>query len=47
VIKGTWQRESAADVTRFVDTHGQEIPLRPGNTWVELVPQDIPVTIKK
>ena len=46
VIKGTWERKSAADLTKFLDENGQEIALAPGNTWVELLPQGIPVTIK-
>jgi DUF3048 family protein len=46
VIKGTWKRDSAADLTKFMDSNGQEIPLAPGNTWVELLPQGIPVTIR-
>jgi hypothetical protein len=46
VIKGTWERDSAADLTKFIDATGQEISLTPGNTWVELLPQGIPVTIK-
>lgn len=47
VIKGTWERKSAGDLTKFLDANGDEIPLSPGNTWVELLPQGIPVTIKK
>jgi len=46
VIKGTWERDSAADPTKFVDANGDEIPLTPGNTWVELLPENIPVTIR-
>jgi hypothetical protein len=46
VIKGTWERKSAADLTKFMDQNGDEIPLVPGNTWVELLPQGIPVTIR-
>jgi hypothetical protein len=45
VIKGTWERDSAADVTTFLDANGEEIPLTPGNTWVELLPRDISLTI--
>ncbi|HYT80558.1 MAG TPA: DUF3048 domain-containing protein [Actinomycetota bacterium] len=46
VIKGRWERDSAADLTKFVDTNGDEIPLTPGNTWVELLPENIRATIK-
>jgi DUF3048 family protein len=44
VISGTWERQSASDVTRFLDANGEEIALTPGNTWVELLPQDRKVT---
>ena len=40
VIQGTWVRESADQITRFLDTKGKEIKLNPGNTWVELLPKD-------
>src|SRR6266545_4852484 len=46
VIKGTWERKAAADLTKFLDTNGDEIPLTPGNTWVELLPENIRATIK-
>ena len=45
MIKGTWSRPSSSDVTRFVDAKGDVIPLVPGKTWVELVPQAIHVTV--
>jgi DUF3048 family protein len=44
VIEGTWERHSASDITKFVDASGDEIPLTPGNTWIELLPQDRPVS---
>lgn len=40
VIEGTWVRESAEDLTRFLDASGAEIPLKPGRTWFELYPSD-------
>ena len=36
-INGTWQR-SGWGATRFLDATGAQIPLRPGATWVLLVP---------
>ncbi|HZA27382.1 MAG TPA: DUF3048 domain-containing protein [Actinomycetota bacterium] len=45
VIEGRWMRESEDDVTEFVDAGGAEIPLAPGNTWVELFPSDRPIEI--
>jgi hypothetical protein len=46
VIKGTWERDRASDITKFLDASGNEIPLTPGNTWVELLPNNLRVTIK-
>jgi hypothetical protein len=34
----TWQRPTAADGTHFVDAAGHDVPLRPGPTWVLLLP---------
>lgn len=42
LFQGQWQRESGEDVTRLLDRQGNEIPLAPGNTWVELFPTDAP-----
>jgi hypothetical protein len=44
LIQGTWNRPSLRDVTKFLDASGKEILLAPGNTWVELMPNTIPVT---
>jgi hypothetical protein len=46
VVEGRWIRDSVEDVTRYVDENGEEIPLSPGKTWVELVPNDIPVSLE-
>lgn len=37
-IEGTWNRASTSDMFAFVDPEGVPIPLAPGNTWVEVVP---------
>jgi hypothetical protein len=44
MITGTWERDGLKDVTVFRDRQGNEISLTPGNTWVELLPDTIPVT---
>jgi DUF3048 family protein len=44
VIVGTWSRPSLSDLTVFRDASGNQIPLAPGTTWVELLPNTIPVT---
>jgi hypothetical protein len=45
VITGTWRRSSLAAVTTLVDRSGHPIALTPGNTWVELVPTTVGVTV--
>ncbi|HWC32326.1 MAG TPA: DUF3048 domain-containing protein [Actinomycetota bacterium] len=42
MIRGRWERPNDDGVTRFVARNGDEIPLAPGNTWVELYPADAP-----
>ncbi len=37
-IAAIWKRSGATDFTRYVDAQGKPIPLRPGNTWIEIVP---------
>jgi hypothetical protein len=43
VISGKWVRSSLREVTKFEDARGNEIPLMPGNTWIELVPNTIKI----
>jgi hypothetical protein len=38
VVKGRWQKPDEGAVTKYVDGAGKEIPLTPGQTWVELAP---------
>ncbi|MDQ3645875.1 MAG: DUF3048 domain-containing protein [Actinomycetota bacterium] len=37
-IKGTWSRSAIDEPMRFETKSGDEMILRPGNTWIELVP---------
>jgi len=37
-IHGKWQRNSVQEFFTFVDESGKIIPLKPGNTWFEIVP---------
>ena len=41
VIRGRWERVDLSEPTRFVTRNGDEIPLRPGTTWIELLPTDV------
>jgi hypothetical protein len=43
-ITGTWSRTGLTQPATLTATNGTPITLRPGNTWVELVPAGIPVT---
>jgi Protein of unknown function (DUF3048) N-terminal domain/Protein of unknown function (DUF3048) C-terminal domain len=42
VIAGKWTRSSEDDTTQLETKSGDEIKLAPGNTWVELYPNDRP-----
>ncbi|MBA3551468.1 MAG: DUF3048 domain-containing protein [Actinobacteria bacterium] len=44
-IEGTWSRPGLGDITVFRDLRGRSIPLAPGNTWIELVPDDVTITL--
>jgi len=37
-FQGKWVRPKREDLIRFVDMAGKEIPLKPGNTWIQVVP---------
>jgi hypothetical protein len=43
-VSGTWTRSTLTQPAVLTTTTGVPITLQPGNTWVELVPQGIPVT---
>lgn len=36
--EGRWARAERADMLTFTDLDGNVLPLKPGNTWIELVP---------
>ncbi len=36
---GTWVRETTADHFTLLDWSGQELPMRPGRTWVHVTPE--------
>jgi hypothetical protein len=40
-ITGTWSRSTLGSPTQFLSASGAKIPLQPGQTWVELVPNTI------
>ena len=46
-LEGTWKRRSSHALTKFFDASGKRIPLAPGTTWVELLPDTVPVEISR
>jgi Protein of unknown function (DUF3048) N-terminal domain/Protein of unknown function (DUF3048) C-terminal domain len=44
LIVGRWERPEEGDLTVFVTKHGDQIHLKPGTAFVELVPKGRPVT---
>ncbi len=43
-ITGTWKRAALGDPTTLTAADGSTIALKPGQTWVEIVPSTVPVT---
>jgi len=37
---GTWTRGGTSDMYKFADSAGVSIPLKPGLTWIHIVPED-------
>jgi len=44
-MTGTWERSAYDQPTLYRDAAGQEIVLRPGNTWIALHPQEKAITV--
>ncbi len=47
VYEGRWLRTDAGGPFRFVDGQGQDIPLKPGNSWWQVVPYEMKVTLNQ
>ncbi|GAB4513866.1 MAG: DUF3048 domain-containing protein [Anaerolineae bacterium] len=45
VYEGKWVRTERHAPFRFVDASGRDIPLKPGNSWWQVIPLDMTVTI--
>ncbi len=45
LIRVSWKKEKSVDRTRFYDAEGQEILLKPGRTWVMIVPKGASLNI--
>ncbi len=46
VYEGKWLRGDRHAAFRFVDAQGKDIPLKPGNSWWQIVPADMAFTIQ-
>ncbi len=42
MLQGYWRRENREDMLTFWDGEGNPLPLKPGNSWYQLVPLDTP-----
>ncbi|MCS7221553.1 MAG: DUF3048 domain-containing protein [Anaerolineae bacterium] len=47
VYEGMWVRPERHAPFRFVDAAGNDIPLKPGNSWWQVIPLDMSVTISQ
>ena len=45
-LKGTWKRAAVEDSTKYYLESGEEVTLAPGNTWIAMHPNHMPVTIE-
>lgn len=47
VVTGTWKKSKRAARTKFFDKKGKEIALNRGKIWVEVIPTDYKLSIKR
>ncbi|MEZ4728026.1 MAG: DUF3048 domain-containing protein [Caldilineaceae bacterium] len=41
---GSWRSDSRGDLPRFFDQNGAEVPLKPGKSWISIVPPSYTIT---
>ncbi len=46
MVEGTWQRDEPQQLMRYKDAAGNDIALKPGQSWVEIVPVDYQVVVE-
>ncbi len=46
VVEGQWVEKKPGELVEYYDSEGNIIPLKPGKTWIELVPLDYEVDIE-
>jgi len=42
----TWSRPRREDMIRFLDASGNPFPLKPGNTWIQVVPLNFQIAVR-
>ncbi|MFQ5596018.1 MAG: DUF3048 domain-containing protein [Anaerolineae bacterium] len=42
MVEGVWSRDDTFQLTQFYDTAGNPLALKPGQSWVELLPTNVP-----
>ena len=47
MYEGVWVRPYHQDLVRFVDRRGKPIPLKPGHTWIQLVPLNFEIEVEE
>ncbi|NLD42445.1 MAG: DUF3048 domain-containing protein, partial [Chloroflexi bacterium] len=45
VYEGSWWRKEAKMLFQFIDADGNDIPLRPGHSWIQFLPTTYDVGI--
>jgi hypothetical protein len=45
MIEAKWVRPGVEDFVKYVYLDGSPVPLRPGQTWIEVVPLDYQITV--
>jgi hypothetical protein len=45
VYEGKWLRPARRAPFRIVDAAGKDIPLKPGNSWWQVIPTDMKLTV--
>ncbi len=45
VQEGTWKRTSPDSMTRYYDSNGNEWSLKPGQTWIQMIDQNVKFTL--
>lgn len=46
MLEGTWQRDEPGQLTRYKDAEGNDIALKPGQSWIEIVPLQYQVDVE-